>query len=322
MSIEPSSSPPSEPRKSGEVDRVSNLGYAEFEARYLAPNKPVLITDALDHWAAVGKWTPKFFADNYRDMDIGIDGLRMGEFIELVEEGPDEDNGKLPYFRNVSINSVFPELVADISPLPVYLRPNWFDNPLIPRRISRNRTDLFIGGRGSSFPYLHWDNYHGYAFLFQIYGEKAYVFYPPEQTEYMYPEVREGRLSNVSTIDDIENPDLERFPLFAKATPTACVLRAGEMLFMPAGWWHTARMETASISVSSNTANAYNWSALMKDHWQQKKVANPSVALAGAAYLRVIRLLESAKDLMYRRRSLQNQAPVVEGRSSQAEAAS
>jgi hypothetical protein len=52
---------------------------------------------------------------------------------------------------------------------------------------------------------------------------------------------------------DIDNPDLDKFPLFAKAVPMRFRLHPGEILFIPGGLWHTAKMLTPSISV--NRAN-------------------------------------------------------------------
>lgn len=37
---------------------------------------------------------------------------------------------------------------------------------------------------------------------------------------------------------DILDPDYERFPLFRGAKRLQCVLRPGDVLFMPAFWWH------------------------------------------------------------------------------------
>lgn len=37
---------------------------------------------------------------------------------------------------------------------------------------------------------------------------------------------------------DIQDPDLKRFPNFPKAHRLNCVLRPGDVLFMPAFWWH------------------------------------------------------------------------------------
>lgn len=37
---------------------------------------------------------------------------------------------------------------------------------------------------------------------------------------------------------DIARPDLKRFPKFSEAKRTKCVLKPGDVLFMPAFWWH------------------------------------------------------------------------------------
>jgi len=288
------------------IDRREKLSYRDYIEEYVRPNKPVIVTDAVDHWAALDKWTLDFFRDNYGSMDVEMDGLSMRELLDMVERSEQEEVDNLPYLRNRSVHKYFPELKADISPLPVYLRPNWFDNPLVPKRISLHRTDLFIGGRGCGFPYLHYDNYHGYAFVFQVFGEKEFIILPPEQSPYVYPRETHKGIANASSIPDIENPDLEQFPLFAKATPARCILERGDMLFVPAGWWHTTRMHKASISVSSNTANAFNWPGLMSDHWKSFG-SRPLKALAGVPYLRTIWLWEKLRDVTYRNRELYSQ---------------
>jgi hypothetical protein len=98
----------------------------------------------------------------------------------------------------------------------------------------------------------------------QLVGSKEYIFYPPDQGPYLYPKA--GFEAHKSSIGDLEQPDLDRFPLFAHAVPSRCVLRAGEMLFVPAGWWHTARILEPSITVSANTLNATNWKAFIGDY--------------------------------------------------------
>lgn len=37
---------------------------------------------------------------------------------------------------------------------------------------------------------------------------------------------------------DITDPDLKRFPRFANAKRLQCVLKPGDVLFMPSFWWH------------------------------------------------------------------------------------
>jgi hypothetical protein len=288
---------------SDQIDRREDLSYREFEEEYLRPNKPVIIKDALKNWNALGKWTLDFFRTRYGPMDLEMDGLTMAEFIDLVQQSPTKKPKELPYLRNKSMSDYFPELEQDISPRPVYLEPNWFATKFIPKRIRNRRTDLFVGGVGSRFPYLHFDNYHGYAFVCQVCGEKEFIMYSPDQSNYLYPKKSAKNIANSSSIPDIENPDFEKFPLFKKAQPVQCVLRAGEMLFVARGWWHTTKILSPSITISTNTANEYNWSYLIKDHFQIV-TKNPIKAIGGAIYLYLVWLLELFKDKLYRKRRI------------------
>ena len=56
-------------------------------------------------------------------------------------------------------------------------------------------------------------------------------------------------LHNSSQVE-LENPDLDRFPLFNEAPFTDCVLSPGDVLYIPPGWWHYVRSESVSFSVS------------------------------------------------------------------------
>ena len=285
------------------IDVCDRLSYREFVADYLRPNRPVVVTGAIDAWTALERWTPDFFRDHYGDRSAEIDDLTIGELVDLVEAAEHDAATDLPYLRNYSIDRHAPELRSDIEPMPTYLQPNWLASPLVPKRISRYRTDLFIGGRGGGFPYLHFDNYHGHAFVFQVYGEKEFVCIPPEQTPLVYPRATHKGQANASSIGDVDAPDLDRFPRFAEATLIRCTIRSGEMLFVPAGWWHTTKMHTVSITVSSNIANRSNWSMLMADHWKTFGTS-PATALAGVPYLGLVRAIETARDVAYRDRRL------------------
>lgn len=49
---------------------------------------------------------------------------------------------------------------------------------------------------------------------------------------------------------EVENPDLRRFPDFAEAPYLDCVLRPGDVLFIPVQHWHYVRSLELSFSVS------------------------------------------------------------------------
>jgi histone arginine demethylase JMJD6 len=278
-------------RRAGHIDRRNGLTQREFVREYLDPLKPVIVTDAIQHWAAGRKWTPAFFREAYGSRSVTVDGLqhRLSDLLDLIERS--NESAPAPYLRNVGIADWAPELLADIQPLPIQTRPNWLDSPLFPERPSLMSLELDIGGVGTPFPTLHFDHMHTHAFLMQLFGSKEYVVYSPAQTRWLYP--RAGIEANKSSIDDLDHPDLTRFPLFARAVPGRCVLRAGETLFVPSGWWHTARILEASITVSANAVNASNWEGFVGDYLRSASRHRSPTALALlTTYLRVFRFIE------------------------------
>jgi hypothetical protein len=247
-----------------DIDRRSGLSHREFVRSYLRPLKPVVMPGAIDQWPALGQWTPEFFRTRFAGREITIDGrtLTVGDLIDLIERSTAENPA--PYLRNLLVADWAPELLPAISPMPDCTKPNWFDSRFFPASRSLSAIELYIGGAGASFPILHYDNMHTHAFLMQLWGTKEYLAYPPEQSQWLYP--RPGIERNKSSIPDIDHPDLARFPLLANATPYRTLLHGGETLFVPSGWWHTARILEPSITVSINTLNRTNWRSFYGDY--------------------------------------------------------
>ena len=117
--------------------------------------------------------------------------------------------------------------------------------------------EIFLGGPGGEFPYLHYDYLGLFAYINMIVGEKEFTVYSPDQEPYLYVNPETGW---TSTIENHHNPDLEKYPLLAKTRPIKAVLKAGETLFIPSGWWHTARSLTPSISIAFDQLCSSNWS--------------------------------------------------------------
>jgi hypothetical protein len=249
------------------VERVSGMDYGTFVQKHLVPRRPVIFTDATREWKALKRWTPQFFKEQYGSKEVSIEmtGKRyiVGDVIDQIEKG--DPANPAPYLHNLTIREFFPELLSDIQPSLIYTKNSWLEGwyPTEKIRARMRRltpVEVYIGGVGGQFPILHYDVHFTHAFLSQIYGEKEYIFYAPDQTPYLYAN---GGMK--SAVNDILNPDMKRFPLFAKATPIKLNLHPGETLFIPGGWWHTARMTTASITVSYNIANGSNWKEFVED---------------------------------------------------------
>lgn len=272
------------------IEKRHQLDYKEFVQNYMNPHKPVIISGALEQWKAMN-WTPEYFKRTLPDMPLEIDGktYRMAEFIDLVLHS--SDDRPAPYYRNALIDRVLPQLLPDIQPYPAYFSPNWLVGPLsqmLRSRLHGGSSELYIGGRGGKFPFLHFDGWHTHAFLCQIYGTKEFTAYAPDQTPYIYVD-HSGY--NRSAIPDIENVDHGKFPLFAQAKAMRFRLEAGEILFVPGGWWHTAKMLTPSITVSVNRANASNWSKLTHDMCRNAPAYVKPFAVTYLTGMRIFRTL-------------------------------
>lgn len=74
--------------------------------------------------------------------------------------------------------------------------------------------------------------------LYEAHIPEAILSFIPSNTSKFHRNTLLESTSMVMSPVDIQEPDLERFPNFAKARRVHCVLRPGNVLFMPAYWWH------------------------------------------------------------------------------------
>jgi hypothetical protein len=249
------------------VDRRSGLSYEEFEQEYLIPGRPVVLTDVTKDWNALSRWTPDFFRKEFGDQQIKANdkNYSVRDFMDLVEASSPENPA--PYLRNEYIPEVFPTLLKDVQPCPQHMTKNWLAGKFYVTQLDDllNKyavPEIYIGGAGGSFPFLHYDLCFSHASLSQVYGRKMFILYSPDQSEYVYPS---PTYKNQSQVRNPDKADLTKFPLFAKAVPTVFTLDPGETVFIPGGWWHTAKMLTTSITVSVNHANGSNWKRFVRD---------------------------------------------------------
>lgn len=247
------------------LERIRGISYEDFVAEYLTPRRPVIIEDAFGHWAAMRRWTPEFWIRTYGDRQVEIDGkpYSLKEVVELAQQESPETPP--PYYRNVPLGRVYPELRPDISPPAIYSEPNWFHSgafaPLRESFLGYGQYELFIGGAGRSFPYLHFDVPGTHTFIHQLAGHKLFILYPPGDAPYLYP--KGGVSFNISRIRNVDEPVQAEFPLFVKATRYEVTIGPGDLLFFPCGWWHTARMLDYSVSLAIDVANDTNWKDVM-----------------------------------------------------------
>jgi len=276
------------PQFTDQIDRHrwADVGRKRYVREYVLPLKPVVITDGFDHWNARKKWSIDFFQQQYGDLPLTIDGkqLTMRNLIDQVKASTPERPA--PYLRNKLLKDLPEALQLDVQPMPECVAPNWFEHRLLKTWKDFCYVELYIGGRGAKFPFLHYDGLHTHAFLMQLEGVKEYVAFPPSQSPLMY--AGEGETENKSAVDNVESPDLTRFSKFCNASGFRFKLHPGETLFVPSGWWHTARILSPSITVSINAANAANWKEFSHDLRQSYWAGHTANGIVGSIYLGLI----------------------------------
>ncbi len=246
------------------VDRRRNLTKAEFDRAYGLAAVPVCIEDIAEDWPAMKKWDFDFFKSNYGDQEVNlvtiIDGKRryrefeLGLYLEYVQEGPYET----PFYMNSEFHFNTP-LRNDYG-VPDYLQ-CWYKK-LPSEEIKHPLSWIYIGPK-HSMTGLHLDIYSTSAWNVVIKGLKLWVFYPPEQAEYLS--------RGVNPFD----PDYEAYPDFRKTNPLVCLQQPGELVFTPSNWWHAVFNVEAGIAVTENFINETNYQEVLA--YFQANEASPAV---------------------------------------------
>lgn len=134
---------------------------------------------------------------------------------------------------------------------------------------SRRLVKVFVGCGGSATR-LHFDNAGAHAWLSMVRGSKLYVAYAPSDAPYLYAEGSHSPIDPLAPYAET----VAAYPDYAKATPYAVVLREGETILVPSGWWHYAVSLEPSLTVMRNFWNNSNIGAFtdMSKEQLKKKV--------------------------------------------------
>uniref|UniRef100_A0A8D2ZWE7 Lysine-specific demethylase 8 n=1 Tax=Scophthalmus maximus TaxID=52904 RepID=A0A8D2ZWE7_SCOMX len=233
------------------VPRVKCPSLESFNTNHLLPLKPVILEGIIDHWPALNghRWSIEYLrsvagcrtvpvevGSRYTDEEWSQTLLTVDEFIDRYILNEDGVTG-LGYLAQHQLFDQIPELKEDIR-LPDYCCLGEEDEDDI-------TVNAWFGPGGTVSP-LHHDPQQN--FLAQVVGSKYIRLYSPEDTDKLYPH-QSQLLHNTSQVE-AENPDTERFPDFAAAPYLECVLRPGDVLFIPVRHWHYVRSLELSFSVS------------------------------------------------------------------------
>uniref|UniRef100_A0A8C6T8S2 tRNA wybutosine-synthesizing protein 5 n=1 Tax=Neogobius melanostomus TaxID=47308 RepID=A0A8C6T8S2_9GOBI len=192
------------------------------------------------------KWTPHYLREKGGDMEVKVHvssvpkmdflhknfntTLQYNEFVKRASEKKHSDfflcEDESYYLRSLGedvrkepadIRKQFPVLAEDFK-IPEFFDPDQFFSSVF--RISSCGLQLWT----------HYDVMDN--LLAQVTGTKRVALYSPQDALHLYMSGDE------SEVLDIDSPDLEKFPEFVKAKRFECVLQPGDLLFIPALWFH------------------------------------------------------------------------------------
>ncbi|MES2759972.1 MAG: cupin-like domain-containing protein [Pseudomonadota bacterium] len=221
-----------------EVPRMGVLDAAAFRAQ-AAKGLPFLITGIVGRWP-LSALTPQTLRERFSHLQVrarvgdyintafavgrAMQDMSMLEYLDLVADGAHD---LPPYLGNLELR--------ELNSLCYW--PSYFSKMGPPR--------FWLGPAGTVTP-LHCD-YDDNIFA-QVWGSKRIFLAPPHHDEFLYPSAANAIL--FGSPFNPEAPDFDKFPLARQATMVECIVNAGDMLYVPAGWYHQVRALTFSLSAN------------------------------------------------------------------------
>lgn len=231
---------------------VSRIGFDTltptlFYRHYRKPGRPVVITGGL---AGTRDWTLDFLSQQLGDTRFLTRHYGKDHFKRPKREWAQYSTGlELAFDKYAQMlrdrtaheeHIYLAQMDIGNTPLAAAIRPSMDDLAQRCGMVAYPPSDLniWLGPAGHTEP-LHFDG--GDGTLMQLHGAKKILLFPPTQMTNVYPfpfikSVIPPWFSQVDT----DRPDFAAFPGFRAALDARLelVLEAGEILYIPASWWH------------------------------------------------------------------------------------
>ena len=243
--------------------KIRRISREEFTSTFFLdevyhPHQPIVVEGWLDPSQTGARWSAESLAQRFGDRRVEVKifegeprkhGLRFkglckgslqmtfSEFLKLSVEA--FNGGQTHYLRLAKSSREIPELFDDIH------FPDFFSEEGTGiDDWSVVDTLIRIGAKSYEYP-AHCDGFEN--FLVQLSGRKHIVFFEPSEVSRLYLDSDDLHRSSV---DDVDEPDLARFPKFEQTSPLNCTLNPGDLLYIPVLWFHNVRGEGWCVSTS------------------------------------------------------------------------
>jgi hypothetical protein len=236
----------------GQLPRVRGLSAEAFLRDHYAAARPVIIEGELDDWPALGLWNPDYLKRKVGPAPVEFQGQRdVNPSFELQK---DVHRRKLPFDSYIDLIAGKPGNHAYITAYNsggngAALTPLQEDVRPLSKFLSGQAGMPWIGPLGTFTP-LHFDLTNN--MIVQVVGSKRFIMVPPSESRLLY-----NHRHVFSAVHDIaDEAALDRYPLAREAMTYEFDLEAGELLFIPIGWWHQVTALDFSVSF---THTDFHW---------------------------------------------------------------
>ncbi|SEP59397.1 cupin-like domain-containing protein [Epilithonimonas lactis] len=228
-----------------EIGRIRNYNSEEFTSKFMKPNIPVIIEDFIDAESpALKNWNYDYFKEIAGNNEVDVYGeeihsldraaskplarMKFSEYLDLISR--EKTKYRLFLFNLLTIK---PELKKDV----IY-------KDITKGKVLSWLPFMFFGGQGSNTR-NHVDIDMSHVFLTQYQGIKKVWLFPLSQSDLIY------KLPyNFHSIANLKTSSQEEFPGLKYLDGYEAVLKPGQTLYMPSGWWHFIQYETEGYSIS------------------------------------------------------------------------
>jgi hypothetical protein len=238
----------------------------KYDKSYPEWGRPVLLKGVLASWKwpAIENWTPEKLCQRFKDKIYKIGeynrrGQRVkmtfGNFFRYMKEQKDEEP---MYLFDNAFGERVPEMLKDYS-VPQYFQEDFF----VYFEKHRPQWRWFLVGPMRSGTSFHIDPNGTSAWNALVYGRKRWTLYPPDVSP---PGIDVHKIDKSGYIHDPRDiPSAIRWhhviypQLEDSKKPIEFTQEAGDVVFVPAGWWHQVLNLTDTVAVTQNVCNSQNF---------------------------------------------------------------
>lgn len=236
-----------------EVDRKENLSEKDFIHNYFNKNKPVIFNGEAADWTCCTKWNIDYIKTHFPERLYNV--LEWPNESELANQDPGHLNsgkkiskvsgsdlvdmihqGKKIYLRGCPILEENPGLISDLELSWLAKMQRCFFGVSFQSFISSGNVEAPMHNESTSF------------FFIMVEGEKKWTLFPADNFSLINP-VSARIAYNFSNLN-VNNLNSENYPGINLLDRYTCVVKKGDVLFVPAWMWHAVKTTAPSWAVS------------------------------------------------------------------------